>query len=319
MAFRGAEETLRARVLELEEENARLRAEVERLAGKKPISHPPPPPLKDGAPMWSPGESWLMGWDPANALFAYTGESMNQQYLRFLRVAENTNTSFALAENGAKHTARFATGIVAPLQDGSLTFFAWPGNTVAQRIRLSAPLVAPPIQNESGDILAVTATRELLVIDQKTLLVKDRQRVNTDSLEEIGFPNGDARQHHNGYARDVSLRDGWKLDAFRDVGNFTLCALSRKFVGNEEMGACVTARRESTPLWVREAGGGTFIYLYGLDGMLVIHNVSLDVPAKTWAFWQQTGEPVFSISGRGADAVLELYDTDGSVLTRSSV
>jgi hypothetical protein len=319
MAFRGAEETLRARILELEQENAELRAELERLGGKKPISHPPPPPLHGGDSIWSPGDSWLMGWDPASSLLSYTGESDNQQYLRFLDVSKNTPVSFALAANGAKHTARLATAIAAPLQDGSLAFFTWPGNTITHRIRLNAPLIAPPIQSDSGDILCVTASRELLVIDAGTLVVGERKQVDAASLEALGFPSGDARQHHNGYAREISLRDGWKLDAWRDVDELTLCALSRKFAGNEEMGACVVRKRGDEPLWLREAGGGTFIYLYGIDRMLVVHNVSLEVPAKTWAFWQKTGEPVFTISGRGEEAVLEIYDTDGGVLARSSV
>lgn len=319
MGFRGAEETLRARILELERENAALRAENQRLAGKKPISSPPPQPLRGGDPIWSPGDSWLHGWDPTSALLAYTGESRNQQYLRFLHVAERTQVSFALAENCSRYVARFPTGILAPLADGSLACFGWPGNVVSQRIRLNAPLVAPPIQNEAGEVLAVLASRELLVIDTTTLVVKERKPVDPDALVEIGFPNGDPRQSHNGYETEASLEDGWKLDAFRRVGGLNLCALSRKFAGNEEMGACAVPSGKRQPLWVREAGGGTFIYLYGLDAMLVIHSVSLDVPAKTWAFWAQSGEPVLSISGRGADSALEVYDSDGSVLIRSSM
>lgn len=319
MAFRGAEETLRARLLQLEEENAELRAELERLGGKKPISQPPPAPLRGGDAMWSPGESWLMGWAPERSLLAYTGVSGDQPYLRFLPLSQNPNVSFALAENGSKYTARFATRIVAPLMDESLGFFAWPGNEITQRIRLNAPLVAAPIQSESGDILAVTLSRELLVIDRERLLVKERKKVDSNALEEIGFPNWDARQQHNGSRLGRSVPDAWRVDAYRDAGDLTLCALSRKFAGNEEMGACVFRTDSQQPLWVREAGGGSFIYLYGLDRMLVIHNVSLEVPAKTWAFWQKTGEPVFTISGRGKDAVLEIYDTDGGVLTRSSL
>jgi hypothetical protein len=319
MSFRGAEETLRARILELEQENAELRAELERLGGKKPISQPPPPPLLGGEPIWSPGDSWLLGWDPASALLAYTGESRDQQYLRFLHPSEGKQVSFPLADKCARYVARFPTGIVAPLADGSLACFGWPGNVVAQRIRLNAPLVAPTIQNEAGEILAVLASRELLVIDPISLVVKERKLVDPDALERIGFPNGEPRQNHNGYETEVRLADGWKLDAFRRVGDLKLCALSRKFAGNEEMGACAVPGDDDEPLWVREAGGGSFIYLYGLDRMLVIHNVSLEVPSKTWAFWARSGAPVLSISGRGSDSVLEVYDTDGSVLGRSAM
>lgn len=131
MAFRGSEETLRARILELEEENAKLRAEIARLSGATPLTDPGPAPVAVDRAMWWPGESWIMGWDPPNARLAHTGEVNDSQYLRFLGLSDpKSTTSFELAKNGAKHTVRFLPGIVAPLADQSLAFFAWPGNAI---------------------------------------------------------------------------------------------------------------------------------------------------------------------------------------------
>jgi hypothetical protein len=83
------------------------------------------------------------------------------------------------------------------------------------------------------------------VIDPHELVVKERKAVDTQALEQLGFPDGDARQRHNGYELDLDLADGWSLSAFRDAGELHLCALSRKFAGNEEMGACVVPRRQA--------------------------------------------------------------------------
>jgi hypothetical protein len=51
--------------------------------------------------------------------------------------------------------------------------------------------------------------------------------------------------------------------------------------------------------------------------MLVIHNVSLEVPPKTWAFWQIRGR----VQHRGPRERSRdgIYDRDGSVLFRASV
>jgi hypothetical protein len=107
MAFRGAEETLRARILELEQENAALRAEVARLGGEVPLTDPGPAPISIGTSIWSPCDSWLVGWEPESALLAYTGEARNEQYLRFLNLTRKAQVDFALAQNGARQVARF--------------------------------------------------------------------------------------------------------------------------------------------------------------------------------------------------------------------
>jgi hypothetical protein len=313
MGFRGPEATLRARILELEEENARLRAEVDRLSGKTALTDAPPVPVANGVPIWSPGDSWLVGWEPSTGLLAYTGENVDDQHLRFLWLLQKRNASYELAENGARCVARLNDMLLAGLKDGSLAFFSWPSAEIAQRVHLHAPLVAQPILNQAGEILAVTASRELLVIDPTRLVVKSWSEVDPASLRGLGFPEGDARQTHNGYSAEERV-PGWNLDAYRDVGSLRLCSLSRSFAGNEEMGACAFRRGASEPLWVRHAGGGNFIYLYGLDRLLVIHNVSLEVPSKTYAYWQESGELVLTISGRKPEAKLDVYDGDGSVL-----
>jgi hypothetical protein len=322
MAFRGSEETLRARILELEEENASLRAELARLSGSTPLKDPGPAPVAIDRRMWWPGDSWLMGWDPPNALLAYTGEAGEDQYLRFLNVTKPKQSSdFLLAKGGAKCVARFDRGIVAPLADASLALFSWPGGAISERIALSSPLVAQPIEDQKGRMLAVTASRELLTIDPKQFVVTERRMVEASELQNLGFPDGDARQLHNGYKMDSDFQapEGWSVAAIRKLPDRTLCALGRSFAGNDEVGACVVAKGAKKPVWWRHAGAGDFIYVYGIDQMLVLHNVSLEHPAKTWTFWQVNGAPVLEITGRGSDALLEVFDDDGAAVARCQV
>lgn len=318
MAFRSAEETLRARVLELERENAELRAELARATGKVPLEDAGPDATPIGEPIWSPGSSWLLGWHPPEALLAYTGEADDRDLLRYVRVGGSVLADFALAKDGAKHTLRLPGALIAPLADGSLARFAWPGHAVTTRISLSSPLIAQPMLAPQG-LLAVTAARELMTLDPERLLVVERRPVDAPELERLGFRDTDPRQRHNGWELALDTQDGWELKAFRAVQGRNLCALARSFAGNAQLAAGVATSGQRRLAWFREVGAGDFIYLYGIDGMLVLHNVSLEVEPMCWALWQQNGAPVLTVRGRAPRATLDVHDGEGAVIARCLV
>ena len=108
-----------------------------------------------------------------------------------------------------------------------------------------------------------------------------------------------------------------RVEAVRTLGDSVICAFNRDFAGNEQVAAAVLDRRSGRPRWFREAGAGNFIYLYQLDGVVVLHNVGLDVEACTWGFRIASGKLVFRVTGLGADAELETYDAEEQPVGRS--
>lgn len=320
MAYRSEEATLRARLEALEHENAALRAEVARLSGAVPLPGPAPAAVDLGGGIWSPGSSWLLGWIPKEQRVAYVGEARDERpCLRFFDLSRARRADHALAPDGAAHTARFGDGIVAPLADGSLARFRWPETERVQRIHLSAPLVAQPI-SRGRHVFAVTRERELLVIERDGFIVVERRPVDAPELSALGFPDGDPRQRHNGWELDeLELEGGWRVVAYREEGQDRLCAFARSFAGVDQLAAGVAPRGSRKLSWLREVGTEDFIYLYAIDGLLVLHNVSLREPPRAWALDADTGAPVLTVVGRAPDAVLEVLDDAGAVAVRATI
>lgn len=119
-------------------------------------------------------------------------------------------------------------------------------------------------------------------------------------------------------------RDGWQLSAIREAGALTLCALERSFAGNDQLAAGVVIAG-GEPLWLREVCAGDFMYLYGVDRMLVVHNVSLTVASEAWAFRDDSGAPLLRVVrapvdlGRPSEVRLELFGEDGRVRLATEV
>ncbi len=320
MSYRSEEASLRARLEELELENAALRAELARLSGAVPLTDPPPPAVDLGGGIWSPGSSWLLGWHPAEQLVAYVGETRDEQpCLRFARLAAGRQTDHALAAGGSALAARLGDAIVAPLADGSLARFRWPDHRQVQRIHLASPLIAQPIER-GASILAVTRARELLVIERERFVVTQRRAVDAPELASLGFPDGDPRQKHNGWeVAALELDAGWRVVAYRSLGEQWLCALARSFAGVDQLAAGVAPRGGRRLSWMREVGTEDFIYLYAVDGLLVLHNVSLSEAPRVWALAVAGGATVLTIVGRAPSAVLDLLDDAGAVALRASL
>jgi hypothetical protein len=60
------------------------------------------------------------------------------------------------------------------------------------------------------------------------------------------------------------------------------------------------------------------MYLYAVDGLLLLHNVSLEVEPEAWGLSIASGEPVFRIRGRGSATSLEVYGEHGKIVVRTT-